>query len=70
MHGDGIKIVGFYVGADQSLFMNQPNFSKREIAQFVPKELHGDRYEMYVEGMNEWLAISIEVLIARSSVTN
>jgi hypothetical protein len=53
-HGDGIRIVGFYVSNNNACIFSQPNFTKDKIASFVPSTLQGLSFNEYVVGMREW----------------
>lgn len=53
-NGDGLKIVGFYLGNNNACIFPQPNFTKDKIAQFVPNALQGLSFNEYVMGMTEW----------------
>lgn len=50
----GGRVNAFYMLRNSAIVVNEPNFSKSAVAQYVPDNLKGDRYSMYVEGMTEW----------------
>lgn len=45
---------GFYVGQDRAIILNEPKFKKSQIAEFIPQQLRGARYNLYVAGQMSW----------------
>ena len=50
--------VGFYVGNDQAIILNQPKLTLKQIADTIPNDLRGSRYQLYfvnqLSSWNEW----------------
>ncbi len=52
--GDWEKKNGFYVGQSRAVILDEPNFKKSQIVEFIPTELRSARYNLYVVGQKAW----------------
>lgn len=62
-YSTGKKVNGFYVLKDRGVVLEEPKFSKRQIAQFVPQNLRSSpRFGMYVTGQSAWDSTPLYIL--------
>ncbi|RME23299.1 MAG: hypothetical protein D6806_11530 [Deltaproteobacteria bacterium] len=50
----GQRANGFYVLENRAAIIVEPGIWKHQAAEFVPAELRGDRFDMYVTGQTAW----------------
>lgn len=50
--GQGVN--GFYVGYNRAIVVPEPNTRKSDCIKYIPDSLKGSRYNLYIEGQQEW----------------
>ena len=50
----GNKINAFYLPIGWAFATPEPNFRKSKVKEFVPSDLRGPRYSLYLEGSRDW----------------
>jgi len=50
----GGRVNSFYLGKNKSATLQEPNFRKRDVAEYVPFRLRESRFNTYVVGQNDW----------------
>jgi hypothetical protein len=48
------RVNAFYALQNRAVLIPEPNFRKSQVAQFIPRSLRGDRYQLYIVGQTEW----------------
>lgn len=43
-----------YIGGNKYIFFSNPKMTKDRIAQFVPDDLRGSRFQLYIAGSKDW----------------
>lgn len=54
LYGAGRRINGFYVLKGRGIALPEPSFRKRDVVQYIPQALRGDRFSTYVTGQAAW----------------
>ena len=50
----GTRANGFYVLEDRAVIVREPGIRKSQVASYVPTELRGYRFSLYITGQAEW----------------
>ena len=48
------RVNAFYLLNNKAAFIKEPDMRKRSIQEFVPENLKGSRYDLYVKGSQDW----------------
>lgn len=48
------KANGFYVLGNKAVVIEEPSVRKSDAAKYIPSNLHGKRYNLYITGQKEW----------------
>ncbi len=64
------KYNAFYLLDNKAILMEEPNFRKSQVNQFVPANLRASRFGTYLQGMGEWEREPLYLLDEMSAYIN